>query len=93
VVKLAKSFSYDLAPKKIRVNSISPGYIKTPLFNARLQNDPDYLKKREERIPLQRIGTPQDIAAAALFLSSDEASYITGIDLLVDGGYSASHPE
>jgi len=93
VVKLAKNLSYDLANKKIRVNSISPGYIKTPIFDTRLKMDPDYLKKRENLIPLQRIGTPQDIASAALFLSSDEASYITGVDLLVDGGYSASRPE
>lgn len=93
VVKLAKSFAFDLAPKSIRVNSISPGYIITPIFNERLKHDPDYLKRKEINIPLKRIGTPQDIANAALFLSSDEASYITGVDLLVDGGYAASFPE
>jgi NAD(P)-dependent dehydrogenase (short-subunit alcohol dehydrogenase family) len=93
VVKLAKTFAYDLSDKAIRVNSISPGYIKTPIFDERLTIDPDYLKRREANIPLKRIGTPQDIAHAALFLASDEASYITGVDLLVDGGYSASFPE
>lgn len=93
IVKLAKNFAYDLSDKMIRVNSISPGYIKTPIFDDRLKEDPDYLSRREKNIPLKRIGTPQDIAQAALFLASDEASYITGIDLIVDGGYSASFAE
>lgn len=93
IVKLAQNFSYDLAEKGIRVNSISPGYIRTPIFDTRLQADPEYLNKRAARIPMKRIGTPQDIANAALFLASEEASYITGIDLLVDGGYCASFPE
>ncbi len=92
VVKLAKNLAYDLSDKLIRVNSISPGYVQTPLFDTRLANDPDYLKKREANIPLKRIGTPQDIANAALFLASKESSYITGSDLLVDGGLSASFP-
>lgn len=93
VVKLAKSLSFDLSDRLIRVNSISPGYIKTPIFDNRLETDPEYLSKREAIIPLKRIGSPQDIANAALFLASNEASYITGIDLLVDGGYSASFQE
>lgn len=93
VIKLAKTFSYDLADRFIRVNSISPGYVRTPIFDERLKVDPDYLKRREANIPLKRIGTPQDIAHAALFLASDEASYITGVDLLVDGGYAASFSE
>lgn len=93
VAKVAKNFAYDLAEKQIRVNSISPGYIKTAIFDARLAANPDYLKRKEENIPLKRIGSPQDIANAALFLASDEASYITGIDLLVDGGMSAAFPE
>lgn len=93
VVKLAKTLAYDLADRSIRVNCISPGYVKTPIFAERLITDPTYLSRREAHIPLKRIGTPQDIANAALFLASDEASYITGIDLLVDGGYSSSFVE
>lgn len=93
IVKLAKNMAYDLSDKMIRVNSISPGYIRTPIFDERLKTDPEYLSRREKNIPLKRIGTPQDIAQAALFLASDEASYITGVDLIVDGGYSASFPE
>jgi NAD(P)-dependent dehydrogenase (short-subunit alcohol dehydrogenase family) len=87
-VKLTKNFACDLADRKIRVNSISPGYVETPIFAERLKTDPDYLKRKEAGIPLKRIGQPEDIAHAALFLSSDEASYITGVDLLVDGGYA-----
>ena len=93
VKKLAQNFSFDLAEKKIRVNSISPGYIETPIFAERIKKDPNYLKVREKYIPLGRIGTPEDIANAALFLCSDEASYITGADLVVDGGYLASYPK
>lgn len=93
IVKLAQNLSNDLAKYHIRVNSISPGYIKTPIFDNRLASNPDYLNSRAKNIPLQRIGTPEDIANAALFLASDEASYITGTNLLVDGGYSASFAE
>lgn len=93
IVKLAKNFAYDLSDKMIRVNSISPGYIRTPIFDERLKTNPEYLSSREKNVPLKRIGTPQDVANAALFLASDEASYITGIDLIIDGGYSASFPE
>lgn len=93
VVKLAQNIANDLGKYQIRVNSISPGYIKTPIFEARLKTNPEYLSKRAQNIPLQRIGTPEDIAKAALFLASDEASYITGTNLLVDGGYCASFAE
>jgi NAD(P)-dependent dehydrogenase (short-subunit alcohol dehydrogenase family) len=93
VVKLAKNFAKDLSDNSIRVNSISPGYITTPIFAKRLETDPEYLTRREALIPLKRIGTPEDVGNAALFLASDESSYITGIDLLVDGGIAASYNE
>lgn len=92
MVKLAKNLAFELSDKMIRVNSISPGFVETPIFSKRLQSNPDYLKERIPFIPLQRIGTTQDIANAALFLASDESSYITGVDLLVDGGITASFP-
>lgn len=93
VTKLAQQFAYDLADKQIRVDSISPGYIETPIFDTALQTDPEFLKKREDMVPLKRIGTPLDITHAALFLASDEASYISGTELLVDGGLTASFIE
>ena len=93
VTRLAKSFASDLAPEGIRVNSISPGYIETPIFAERINKEPDYLKKRAQRIPLKRIGSVRDIANACAFLASDAASYITGTDLLIDGGYSIATRE
>lgn len=93
VVKLAKNLAYDLAPRGIRVNSISPGYIKTPIFDERLKADPEYLHHREANIPLGRIGTTQDVANAALFLASSESAYITGADMLIDGGLSSTFIE
>lgn len=92
IKKLAQNLSYDLADRSIRVNSISPGYIETPHFDAKLESDPDFFEKRKVHIPLNTIGTPEDIANAALFLCSDEASYITGADLVVDGGLSSYFP-
>lgn len=92
IKKLAQNLANDLAPD-IRVNSISPGYIETPIFAERLKTDPQYLARRAANIPLKRIGTPDDIAKAAVFLASDEADYITGTDLLVDGGYCATFYE
>ncbi|KTC66291.1 acetyoacetyl CoA reductase (plasmid) [Legionella adelaidensis] len=92
VLKLAQNASYDLAKKLIRVNSISPGYIETPIFSTALSNNPEYLKEQSAYIPLKRIGTPEDIANTAAFLASEEASYITGADIKVDGGITASFP-
>ncbi|MGE3921103.1 MAG: SDR family oxidoreductase [Gammaproteobacteria bacterium] len=89
VRKLAQNFSLDLSDRFIRVNSISPGVIENPIFAERLEDDPEVLNKRAQKIPLQRVGQPGEIANAALFLGSDEASYITGTDLIVDGGCSA----
>lgn len=93
VVKLAKNFAIDLGDRGIRVNAISPGYIKTPIFDQRLEKDPAYLTRRAANVPLKRIGLPQDIANAALFLASDDASYVTGSELIVDGGYSINFQE
>ncbi|WP_114993009.1 SDR family NAD(P)-dependent oxidoreductase [Synechococcus sp. UW179A] len=87
VTKMTANFAIDLADKCIRVNAISPGFIETPIFDQRLKQDPDFFKKMGSLVPLKRMGVPEDIANAATFLCSDEASYITGVDLVVDGGY------
>lgn len=88
VVAFAQRMAFELADRNIRVNSISPGYIQTPIFSERLIKDPDFLNKRLQCIPLKRIGQPKDIADAAVFLCGDKATYITGADLVIDGGYS-----
>src|SRR5690348_16681293 len=85
---LTKALAIELSPKGVRVNAIGPGLIATPL-NAKARENPAYMKNFEGRIPLGRIGTPEDIAPVAVFLASDMARYITGVTLPVDGGYLA----
>jgi NAD(P)-dependent dehydrogenase (short-subunit alcohol dehydrogenase family) len=85
---LTKALAIELSPMGIRVNAIAPGFIATPM-NAKARENPAYMKNFEGRIPLGRIGTPEDIAPVAVFLASDMARYITGVTLPVDGGYLA----
>jgi NAD(P)-dependent dehydrogenase (short-subunit alcohol dehydrogenase family) len=89
VLAMTRAFAAELAPHGIRVNSISPGTTETPMLLAEFDAAPDPAKERAENqstIPLGRIGQPGDIAAAVAFLLSDEAAYITGTNLVVDGG-------
>ncbi len=85
---LTKALAIELSPVGVRVNAIGPGLIATPL-NAKARENPAYMKTFEGRIPLGRIGTPEDIAPVAAFLASDMARYVTGVTLPVDGGYLA----
>jgi NAD(P)-dependent dehydrogenase (short-subunit alcohol dehydrogenase family) len=85
---LTKALAIELSPEGVRVNAIGPGLIATPL-NAKARENPAYMRNFEGRIPLGRIGTPEDIAPVAVFLASDMARYITGVTLPVDGGYLA----
>jgi len=79
----------ELAPHKINVNCIGPGIIQTGM-TGRISDDPEVRRNYEENvIPWGRIGQPEDIANAALFLASDEARFITGTELVVDGGMTA----
>tara|TARA_B100001173_G_scaffold294842_1_gene289095 strand:- start:232 stop:1002 length:771 start_codon:yes stop_codon:yes gene_type:complete len=87
VTKMTANFAIDLAEKGIRVNAISPGFIETPIFEQKVSEDPNFFDKLGSLVPLKRMGMPEDIAHAATFLCSDEASYVTGVDLIVDGGY------
>jgi NAD(P)-dependent dehydrogenase (short-subunit alcohol dehydrogenase family) len=85
---LTKALAIELSPLGIRVNAIGPGMIATPL-NAKARENPDYMQSFQGRIPLGRLGTPEDIAGPAVFLASDMARYITGVTLPVDGGFLA----
>ncbi|NNC39040.1 MAG: glucose 1-dehydrogenase [Hyphomonadaceae bacterium] len=87
---LTKSLAYELGTSGIRVNSVHPGGVDTPMGNAR-GLPPDQLNMAFRRVPLQRIGQPEEIANASLFLATDEASYISGAELAVDGGWGAGY--
>jgi NAD(P)-dependent dehydrogenase (short-subunit alcohol dehydrogenase family) len=85
VSALSRSLAVEYAPYGIRVNTLLPGYVETALIGRYISN-PMIAKALLTQTPLRRFGTPQDIANAALFLASDEAAYITGASLNVDGG-------
>ena len=85
----ARTFTVDLKDRKIRVNVVSPGAIDTEGLRGLRHTDSDGLNSLyRERIPLARLGRPEDIANAVSFLASDESSYITGTELFVDGGFA-----
>jgi NAD(P)-dependent dehydrogenase (short-subunit alcohol dehydrogenase family) len=91
VVGLTKSMAIDLAEHQVRVNCICPGRVETPFVQERLKEYPDPKKAYEEMAGtqiLKRMGRPEEIAAAALYLASDEASFVTGSALIIDGGFS-----
>jgi NAD(P)-dependent dehydrogenase (short-subunit alcohol dehydrogenase family) len=90
IVALTRTMALDFAERGIRVNCVCPGFVKTPLIGALLR-DPDRTAKLTALHPLGRLGEPEDIAQAMLFLASDESSWITGEALVVDGGFSAGH--
>jgi glucose 1-dehydrogenase len=85
VMQLMKSMAQELARKKIRVNSIAPGAIKTPI-NREAWEKPEAEKALLNLIPEGRVGVPEDIARAAVWLASDASDYVTGTTLFVDGG-------
>ncbi len=92
VVGLTRAMALDHAREGIRVNAICPGRVETPFVSARLREYPDPKKAYEEMSstqPIGRMGRPEEIAAAALYLASDEAAFHTGTTLTPDGGWSA----
>jgi NAD(P)-dependent dehydrogenase (short-subunit alcohol dehydrogenase family) len=94
VVALTRSMAIDLAPRRIRVNAICPGTVLTPLTEPLLRDRGDGdlevgLTKTVVKYPIGRLGTPEEIASAALFLASDQASFLTGSILTADGGMTA----
>ena len=83
---IMKGLSYELLPKGIRTNIITPHIIDTPMLRKRYPDTPEVNRKLSARTPIGRIGTPQDIANIALFLVSDESGYVCGAEIVADGG-------
>ncbi|MGB0748730.1 MAG: SDR family NAD(P)-dependent oxidoreductase [Magnetospiraceae bacterium] len=87
VAMLSRQLAYEWGPKGIRSNVVSPGLVLTPMSEP-FYADPAVKKAREEWVPVGRIGSPEDMADASLFLASSRAGYITGQEIVVDGGLS-----
>ncbi len=88
VLGLTRALATDLSPLGIRVNSIAPGFIESPMLHQAFNSDEERRRRVLERTPVGRLGTPEDVAYAAVYLASDASKFITGINLPVDGGNS-----
>jgi 2-keto-3-deoxy-L-fuconate dehydrogenase len=88
LISLSKSIALTYGRRGIRSNTICPGAVWTPMTDH-IYQDPARIKAMESRTPIPQVGTPQNIADACLFLLSDKASFVTGTDLMVDGGLMA----
>jgi NAD(P)-dependent dehydrogenase (short-subunit alcohol dehydrogenase family) len=88
VAQLTRDMAVHFARDRVRVNALCPGFVYTPL-TRKLTDDSESRSFLEDRHPMGRLGQPAEIAAAALFLASDDASFVTGVCLPVDGGYTA----
>jgi len=86
VMMLMKSLAQEVAPLKIRVNSLSPGAIRTPMNVEKLVSPEEYKRVLLDHIPLKRIGEPEDVGRAAVWLVSDDSDYVHGATLYIDGG-------
>jgi meso-butanediol dehydrogenase / (S,S)-butanediol dehydrogenase / diacetyl reductase len=91
ILSLTKSLAVRYGPFGVRVNAIAPGTLRTPAWEQRRQKDPEVFERVSRWYPLGRIGEPEDVAGAALFLASDEAAWISGAVLPVDGGLTAGN--
>jgi meso-butanediol dehydrogenase / (S,S)-butanediol dehydrogenase / diacetyl reductase len=90
VVALTRTTAVEYAPHGIRINAVLPGAIETPLLAQVMAHSPDVIGVMAAQHPLGRIGVPREIASAVAFLASDDASFITGVALPVDGGFAAT---
>jgi len=88
VISLSRTLAIQLGPEGIRSNTVCPGAILTPMIAPLYDDDPSRRVRMEQKTPLRRLGMPSDIASAIAWLLSDEASFVTASDLVVDGGWS-----
>ena len=88
VAQLTKVLAIEWAPYNINVNCIAPGFMKTPLVASVIENDKSFEEWVNQHIPFRRIGVPEDVAFAALYLASEASSYVTGTSIFVDGGWT-----
>ena len=87
VSMLSRQLAYEWGPRGVRSNVVSPGLVRTPLSES-FYADPKTKAARESVVPLRRIGRVEDIADAVLYFASDRAGYVTGQEVIVDGGYA-----
>ena len=85
---LTRALASEFGPIGIRVNAIAPGFIYSEMTDKALNSDPDAGRRVFDRTPMGRMGKAEEVAAAAVFLCSDAASFVTGVNLPVDGGNS-----
>jgi NAD(P)-dependent dehydrogenase (short-subunit alcohol dehydrogenase family) len=88
VVLLTKAFAVDLAEYSITVNAISPGYMRTPLVADFWESDPGALHDKMAVTPMGRPGEPEELVGLVIYLASDSSTYMTGSNILIDGGYT-----
>jgi 3-oxoacyl-[acyl-carrier protein] reductase len=88
IVGMTETLALELAPYGIRVNAVSPGAIETPMIDP-LKTDPKSMEGTLTRVPMHRVGQPQEVSNLVLFLASDDASYMTGSTVVIDGGWLA----
>jgi 2-keto-3-deoxy-L-fuconate dehydrogenase len=87
-MSLSRAIAFEYGPEGIRSNTICPGAILTPMIQPLYDEDPARAVRMANRTPLRRLGTPEDVSSACQFLLSDDASFITGTDIVVDGGWT-----
>jgi NAD(P)-dependent dehydrogenase (short-subunit alcohol dehydrogenase family) len=91
VLALTRELGVELAARGVRVNALCPGPVNTPLLKELFAKDPERAAKRLVHIPMGRFGEPEEIASAALFLASDESSFVTASTFMADGGLSSAY--